>query len=405
MMAGFTGGGSWIAFGDWFSTDWGLFITGTVVLILSAILFIRGGTRLFFKVQAVGFVLYVIGAFIIPMLVGLFQDKAGFLANFNSYAANLGVPSAVSALTNSAKDAGFSAPEFNIKTTVESVTICWFIFGFIYSSNYFSGEIRMSKGTHLKSMPGAVLIVVVALMLLLASYLSIVDSTFNGMLGLADPAAYGFTAGAPAYPELVAIASNSPIIGTIVILGFSVGLLVWLPQTLLLVSRGMFAWSFDRIMPDKLSYVEPRSRSPIVAIVIMLFLSIGSTAVYSFTDWFSAISVLLGLSLTLLITAVSGIVLPFRQKAMIEGTPFDRSVFGIPLISLVGVLALIGFSCAVGLILWDPGSGASIREDPHVLILAVIIYVVAFSIYWLSAAIRKRQGIDLSLSHHDLPPE
>jgi basic amino acid/polyamine antiporter, APA family len=405
MMTGFTGSTGWVDFGDWFSTEWGLFITGTVALLLSAALFIKGGTRLFFKVQAVGFLIYVAGAFILPMVVGLFQDQAGFLASFNDYAENLGVTGAVGALTQSANDAGFATSGFDFEMTVKSVSIFWFIFGFIYSSNYFAGEIRMGKGTHLKSMPGAVGIVVIALLLLLVSYLSVADYTFNGMLGYADPAAYGFAAGAPAYPELMAIASNSPIIGTVTILGFAVGLLLWLPQTMLLVSRSMFAWSFDRIMPDKLSYVDPRSRSPLVAIGIMLLLSIGSTAIYAFTDWFSAVSVLLGLSLTLLITAISGIVLPFRQRAMIEGSPFDRKVLGIPLFTFVGCLAFLGFGCAIGIILWDENSGASLSANPGKLQLCLAVYAAAFAIYWIAVAVRKRQGIDLSLSHRDLPPE
>lgn len=203
----------------------------------------------------------------------------------------------------------------------------------------------------------------------------------------------------------MAIASNSAVFGTVIILGFAIGLLLWLPQTLLLASRSMFAWSFDRIMPERLSYVDPRSRSPLVAIGVMLVLSIGSTAIYAFTDWFSAVSVLLGLSLTLLITAVSGITLPFRQRAMVEGSPYDRHVLGIPLVSLVGALSLLGFGAAVAIILWDEGSGASLSANPGKLELAVAVYALAFVIYGIARAVRRSQGIDLSLAHRELPPE
>ena len=37
MMAGFTGAHGWLSFGNWFSDPRGLFITGTVVLLLSAL--------------------------------------------------------------------------------------------------------------------------------------------------------------------------------------------------------------------------------------------------------------------------------------------------------------------------------------------------------------------------------
>jgi APA family basic amino acid/polyamine antiporter len=243
------------------------------------------------------------------------------------------------------------------------------------------------------------------LLVLMAGYTHVAGYDVNGMLGLADPAAYGFAAGAPAYPELVGIAAGSPVLGALAIAGFTIGLLAWLPQTLLLVSRSMFAWSFDRVMPAQLSYVDPRSRSPIVAIGVMTALSIASTAVYSFTDWFSSLSALLGLSSTLLVTAVAGTLMPFRHRALVENSPYGRRVAGVPLLTLVGVLALIGFAAAIGILLWDPGSGASLSEDPAKLLMVIGVYVIAIGIWFASRAIRRSQGVDIDLAYRELPSQ
>jgi amino acid transporter len=405
MMAGFTGSHAWLDFGDWFSKDYALFITGTVMLLLSAAVFIVGGLHLFLRLQVVAFVLYALGAFLLPVIVAVFQSKAGFLGNFQDYAANLGTPNANAALVASAHKAGFAPTGFDTETTLKSVSLFWYIFGFLYSSNYFAGEIRLRKRTHLVSIPGALAVSAVGIALLLLAYQGVTGYTFNGRLGLADPAAYGFAAGAPAYPEIMAIASGTWVLGAIMIIGFGVGLLIWLPQTMLLVSRSMFSWSFDRIMPARLSYVDARTRSPVIAIAIVTLLAIGSTAIYAFTTWFTAISVLLGLSLTLLVTAVGGIVLPFRQRAMVENSPYGRRVAGIPLVSLVAFVALIGFGLGVAVILWDPGSGASLSANPGKLWLALGIYALAFVIYFVSRAVRRSQGIDLSLTYRELPPE
>jgi basic amino acid/polyamine antiporter, APA family len=405
MMAGFTGSSTWLDFGDWFSKDYALFITGTVMLLLSAGVFMVGGLRLFLRLQVGAFVLYALGAFLLPFLVGIFQSKTGFVANFNDYAANLGTDNAAAALAKSAGDAGFAPTGFDTETTLKSVSLFWYIFGFLYSSNYFAGEIRLRKSTHFVSIPGALGVAAIGIALLLLAYNSVTGYTFNGMLGFADPTAYGFAAGAPAYPEIMAIASGTWVLGAIMIIGFAAGLLIWLPQTMLLVSRSMFAWSFDRIMPERLCYVDQRTRSPAIAIGIVTLLAIGSTAIYAFTDWFSAISVLLGLSLTLLVTAVGGIVLPFRQRAMVENSPYGRRVLGLPIVSLVAFLALIGFGLGVAVILWDPGSGASLSANPGKLWLALGIYVLAFAIYFVSQAVRRRQGIDLTLAYRELPPE
>ncbi len=403
MMAGFGAGSGWLSFGNWFSTHWGLFITGTVVLILSAVMFAVGGVRLFFRIQAACFALFMIGAVLVPAVVGLVGSHAGFLAHFNSYAQHLGTRNAVAALVASSNKAGFTHPAFSWALTLRAISVFWFIFGFIFSSNYFAGEIRLQKRTHIYSMPGAVLLAVIVLLIMVPTFDHIIGYDFSARLGLASPAAYGFAGGAPAYPELIGIAANSPVIGIIAILGFTIGLVVWLPQTLLLVSRNMFAWSFDRVMPDKLSSVDSRSASPLWAIGTMLVLSIASTAIYSFTTWFSSLSALLGLTLPLLVTAVSGILLPYRRRDLVENSPYSRRVAGVPLLTLVGGLALIGFSCAVAVLLWDPGSGASLQDNPGKLELAVIVYAVGVAIWFIARAVRRNQGIDIDLSYRELP--
>jgi basic amino acid/polyamine antiporter, APA family len=402
-MAGFGAGAGWLSFGDWFSTSWGLFLTGTAVLVLSAIMFAVGGIRLFFKVQAACFALYILGAILVPIVVGLLQSQPGFVANFDEYAGNLGTTGASDALAASAGEAGWAATGFTLKDTVLAVSVFWFIFGFIFSSNYFAGEIRLAKRTHLYSMPGAVALAVLVLLLLVPTFNRVVGYDFAQQLSLADPAAYGFVGGAPAYPELIGIAAGSPVVGILAIAGFTIALMVWLPQTLLLVSRNMFAWSFDRVMPDQLSKVDPRSRSPIYAIGTMLVLSIASTAIYSFTDWFGSLSALLGLTLTLCVTAVSGLLLPFRHPSLVANSPFGRKVAGVPLLSLVGALALLGFGGAVAIMLSDPGSGASLSEDPDKLLLALAVYAVAIAIWFVARAVRRRQGIDIDLAYRELP--
>jgi APA family basic amino acid/polyamine antiporter len=405
MMAGYGAGSGWLSFGDWFSTSAGLFITGTVMLLLSATMFALGGVRLFFRIQAACFVLYLVGAILIPVIVGIFQGHSGFLANFDDYGAHLGTTGATAALAGSANEAGFAHAGFSWEMTLKAVSVFWFIFGFIFSSNYFAGEIRLAKRTHLYSMPGAVLLAVVVLLMLVPAFTHVVGYDFASQLGLADPASYGFGAGAPAYPELVGIASGSPVIAAVTIIGFTIGMAVWLPQTIMLVSRNMFAWSFDRVVPERLSYVDRRSRSPIVAIGVMLVVSIASTAVYAFTDWLSSLSALLGLSLPLLVTAIAGTLLPFRQPALVENSPYNRRIGGVPMLTLVGSLATLGFAGAIGVLLWDPGSGASLSENPGRVALVVGVYLVGLVGWFVARAIRRSQGVDIDLAYRELPAQ
>lgn len=404
MMAGFTGSAGWLSFGAWFSTPWGLFITGSVLVIVSAVIFLLGGTRVFFRVQVACFALYILSCLLV-IVIGAVQSPAGFAGNFSSYAAHLGKANAVQALDASAAKGGFAPARFDLGATIRAVSVFWFIFGFTYASNYFAGEIRATKRAHLYAIPGAALLAVVLLLILTVAYTHFASYDFNSKLGDATPAAYGFSAGAPAYPEIAAIASGSPVWGTLIILGFAVGLLIWLPQTMLLISRSMFAWSFDRLMPDRLSYLDERSHAPIVAIVVISAVAIGSTAIYAFTTWFSTLSILLGLSLTLLITSVTGIVLPYRRAALLAGAGLDRRWAGIPVLTVVGVLSFAGFAGAIAILLSDPGSGTSLAHNAGTVGLAVAVFVAAGLIYVIAKAVRAQQGIDVSLAYLEIPPE
>lgn len=404
-MAGFTGSTGWLSFGEWFSTHWGLFITGIAVMLLTAGLFVVGGTRLFFRVQLWCFGLYALGALALPVIIGFLQSRGGFIHNFNAYAANLGTPHAYTALASSAAKAGFKPASFSFEASVRSASVFWFIFGFIYPSTYFAGEMRLGKGTHMRSMPGSVLLALGALLLMTPAFTHVATYTFNGRIDAAEPAAYGFSAGAPAYPEIMGIASGSAVWSVLMIVGFSAGLLIWLPETMMMASRSMFAWSFDRLMPERLSWVEPRTRSPLVALAIILVLITASTAIYSFTTWLTTLSVLLGISFTMVFTAISGIVLPFRQRALVAASPYARRFAGIPLFTLVGAIAFVGFAGMIAILMWDPGSGVSLAKDPGKLVLAIAIYALGFAIYFISKAIRRRQGIELDLAYQELPPE
>jgi APA family basic amino acid/polyamine antiporter len=402
-MAGFGAGHGWLSFGNWFSTHWGLFVTGTVLLVLSALIFAFGGLRLFFRIQVWCFVLYVLGGLILPVIVGAVTSHSAFLAHFNDYGRHLGASHATQALAASAAKAGYAPAGFSLEFTVKSLSVWWFIFGFIYASNYFAGEIRMGKRTNLFAMPGALAIAVMALLIMVPSYTHMVGYSFSSQLGLAVPSAYGFGAGAPAYPELVGIGAGSPVVGIIAIIGFGVGLLIWLPQTMLLVSRNIFAWSFDGVMPQLFSRVDPRSRSPLISIGLMLVLGIGSTAIYAFTTWFSALSILLGLTIPLLVTALSGIVIPFTQPQLVANSPYNKRLLGLPLLSIVGFLSLLGFGFAIGVLLWDTNSGVSLSKNPGKLGLALGTLVAGAVIWYIARAIRKAQGVELDLAYQELP--
>jgi APA family basic amino acid/polyamine antiporter len=406
MLVGFGASNSLLSTADWFATDWGIFVSGTVMTILAALIFVLGGTHFFFRLQQASFALYIVGAFALVIVVGLLTSHASFLSSFNDYAANLGVSDGAQKAVKSAAKAGYSNAGFNFHDTLKAVSVAWFIFGFIFSSNYFAGEVKTGRRTQFYAIPGAVAFVVLCLLVTVPSFQHMVDRNFINQLGVADPTAYGFTAGAPAYPELAAIGSGSPVLGVIIMLGFTAGIFAWMPMTMMLASRCMLAWSFDKVMPEKLSDVDERTHSPILAVLVVTVLFIASTAAYAFTGWFTTLTVLFPETLTLLVVAVAGMALPYRRRQLYESSARARSIAGVPLLTVVAFVAFIGFLIAEIILLTDPGSGTSISGNPRIVLISLgVFFVVGPLIYMGSRALRRSQGIDVDLAYAEIPPE
>lgn len=406
MFAGYTGSLGLLDVADWFATEWGTFLTGTAFIVAFAALFVLGGTRVFFRIQRVNFLLYVGGAFLIAAIVALVTSPEAFVSNFNDYAANLGMQDAAGKAVASAGEAGYEPTGFSFKYTLMAVTAAWYVFGFVYSTNYVAGEIRTGRRTHFYTIPGALMLGVLMIVIITPAVQHMAGTDFLNQLGVADPAAYGFAAGSAAYPELVAIGSGSPVIGTLVIVGFTAGLIAFIPMAMMLVSRAMLAWSFDGIMPERLSRVSERTHTPVIAVIVIAILCTISTAIYAFTDWFATLVVLFPQSLTLVVVAICGIVLPYRRRELFESSGFNRRLGGIPILSLIGGLALVGFSAAIAILLTDEASGTSLAHNSTIILISLGIFlIVGPAIYYVSKAIRARQGIDLDLAYGELPPE
>ena len=117
---------------------------------------------------------------------------------------------------------------------------------------------------------------------------------------------------------------------------------LWIPSAMLIATRAMFAWSFDRVMPDKLSAVHSRYNSPWVAVLVVavigeLFLILYHVGVFQF------LTPALAYYFVFWLVALCGVVFPFlpRTRALLEGSAVDWRIAGIPVMSICGVVGLL----------------------------------------------------------------
>jgi len=187
-------------------------------------------------------------------------------------------------------------------------------------------------------------------------------------------------------------------------LGFAMAPLAAGLAYIFLITRNIFAWSFDRVVPTKLSSLDRRYNSPYVALILVVVLSMVAQAVWLYTNFLSYMAYgITALFLGTAITGIAGAVFPYRRKDIFEAAPAAarRKVGGIPLITILGVLtfAVSAFVATATLL------PAYIGTINYNYIAAIIVtYVVAIAIYFVSSSYRKKK-IPLELTFKEIPPE
>jgi APA family basic amino acid/polyamine antiporter len=146
------------------------------------------------------------------------------------------------------------------------------------------------------------------------------------------------------YPALfAAFLVKSRVIQFIVILLMSLWWFGWSGTVFLSSTRVIFAAAFDRMLPEWVSAVEPRTRTPINALLLMVIPSIIVSILFAF-NIFSFRSLTLDATLviavTFLGTTVAATILPWKQKEIFDGSPISK--YKVP--KWLGWLGLIAYT-------------------------------------------------------------
>jgi amino acid transporter len=228
--------------------------------------------------------------------------------------------------------------------------------------------------------------------------------------------AWGYTEAAPPlpiwpYPALLAVfMSSSRLLQFLVILSMSLWWFGWSGTVFLSSTRVIFAAAFDRLLPEGVARVDPRTRTPLVALALMVVPSIIVSALFAWNIFnFQSLTLdsTLVIAVTYLGSTIAAIILPWRKPDLYKSSPVARyKVLGIPLITLMGVIfgGFLTFLLYAWLI--DPQQlyGIGLSNTSSVIFM-LSMYLTAFLIYWGFRAYRKRQGIDIDKVHKEIPVE
>jgi amino acid transporter len=177
--------------------------------------------------------------------------------------------------------------------------------------------------------------------------------------------------------------------------------------TYLMGTRNMLAYSFDRVLPTKLSEVNERTHTPIYATLVVMLLMLGFLAGFVYSS--SSFVVYLGVSGivvfgTFAIVGLAAVVFPFRRKTMYDDSPIPkRKLAGVPVFALVGALDAALMTLYL-ILLFTNGAATGATNHKGLTVLGILIVVLAaiWGLAWFAA---RQRGIDLDVVQNQLPPE
>lgn len=228
--------------------------------------------------------------------------------------------------------------------------------------------------------------------------------------------AWGYTPDVPPlpiwpYPPLLAVfMTSNRFVQLAVIILMSLWWFGWSGTVFLSSTRVIFSAAFDRLLPEKVAEVEPRTRTPIYALLLMVIPAVIVSALFAWNVFsFRALTLdsTLVIAVTYLGTTVAAILLPYKAPDLYAASPIAKyKVFGIPLITVAGVIFGSFLVFLLVMWLWDPFKLYGIGlQNMNSMIFMVVMYAMAAAIYYGFKAYRKRKGMDIDKIHAEIPVE
>lgn len=417
------------ALANWFAWDANAWMLVCVITVVFATVVIALGMRTYSQVQKFCFWVGNAGLAIVCLFL-LFSNNEAFRAGLNAQAVRFGAqPGDLYAQTLAAGEAaGAAVPLWSGALVAIFLAMPYLVFFNLWPNwgATLYGEVKGADDfkRNLYGMAGALIITT----LLAIIFFALVDKTITWDFMAKANAAYwnyrwGYTDQPPPlpfwpYPALLAMfVVDQPLLQFIVLLAMSMWFFGWAGTVFLSSTRVIFAAAFDRLLPEKMAEVDPRTRTPIYALLAMVIPGLIVSAFFVY-NWFGFASLTLAstlvIAVTYLGTTVAAILLPYRKKSLYEASPIAQyRIGGVPLITVAGVIFAAFLLFLLFEWLLDPnalyGIGYSINENGVKNVASLIfmgfLYLLAIVIYLGARAYRKQQGVDIDAIYKEIPVE
>jgi amino acid transporter len=351
----------------WLTGDpWGLFV-GMLIVCVIVFIYIAVGMKWYARVQKISFYMGLVGLAIVFGLL-LFNDNAAFITAFNAgipsvyglpagvdyYAETMAAGQAAGATFGGLGDLSFAA----IVASMAMVPMMTFFNLWPNWGSTLYGEVRGANDYKRNFWGMAAAIIVTAGLALI--FFALIDKTMgwdfyiNANGAFWSNVFYGTAVPIPVWPYPVQFASfltSSRALQLLIIFLVGMWWFGWSGTVFLSSTRVIFAAALDRMLPEWVSKIDSRTRTPINALLLMVIPSIVISALYAWNIvGFKSIvlDATLVIAVTFFGTTLAGILLPWRQKEIFDGSPIARYV--IP--SWLSWLVMLLFTAAAGYLIY-----------------------------------------------------
>jgi basic amino acid/polyamine antiporter, APA family len=382
--------------GTWFQGSIQIFLLSVVVISLFGIFFVIGGNRAYFRFQKVAVILG--GAALVVVVIYAFTaSRTSALANLNELFKGMGAASATSMVKG-------KAPAFSFNQTY---LMLWWAAGYIMSafySAYIGGEVKTPGRTQMLGGLGALVWMAGWTVLVVGAMFHLFGSVFFTNLGAAfDTSSFG-PGLTPIYPTLIAGSIGNGYVTLALMACFSVFIIAVVGANMLLATRCIFAWGIDRIVPAWCSRVRVSSGSPTSATLMVVIGAVAFCFAYTY-GYMTALGGSWMFLIVFLLLMVSGMILPYRNRAVWESSPNANRLLGLPTITWWGGLGFIAVVICSYVLIVDPNYGISPLHNLIQFLLAPIFVVGGLVWYYVARKVQAGKGINTDLNFSQIPPE
>ncbi len=380
------------------------FIFGGLMMIAAGLI-MTGGWRRVLRIQNTLFWM-VTGSLFVCGIVALFTTHSTFITNFNNFARPYThSPDTYGSVIAAAHKNGVNTnPAFSFSSTIPVIGILATTAIYSYWTTFVGGELRQGSSRRTAN-----------------------NMALGGTLSLAAVVVFGFiffrtfghsfeiAANSGNMPASISIANTpffflisaslgSTIFAIIVFVCYIVFWPLIMYISMLQQTRMLFAYSFDGILPKRVTTVS-KAGSPYVAVIIavigsiiVLYWGIHSSSFFQVLAYATLIQ-LVGMMLV----GVTAAVVPWRRGQLYRASAAQFKILGIPAVVIAGTAAVIS-----GIIIWFiylHYSALGLSDKGKFFLFVGVTLGLAVVYYIAAKLIRRSQGVDIDRAYAEVPPE